>query len=324
MLISGQSFSETIQDRIGHAQYDLHQMWALSNNYYYGTTVKKDRVKALTWHLIYVSVLPKSYPGLKSLLQLYKKDLSDEDIDVAKTAARDLKNKYHLNFTLSEKELYSAFHVDNKQFKVSPNELSPIKNLKNFLEEVNHSQPALAIKYNKLIDENKENEAGVLIYGQVIVNGVPRARTVSVNASLNIDENGYFMSIVQSSPVLFQLSGYADIKKTFSTEDRQVNLSRILLNPIPENKRASVVGMISPQKNIDNMDIVLRLKNQMPREESWYNSLEQVVLLPSGQFYAKDLSPTEYELVISYEGKIIKTAFSLHQGAVKKLSKITM
>lgn len=310
----------TVQaDSIAEAQFDIHQMWALSKNYYYGTTVPKDKMMALAWQMVYISVLPNSYPGVSELLEIEKHNLSDSEITLAKNKALELKAKYHLDFQLSERELFQSYHsTPSSNDTVATNKV--FSNLDEFLDEVKQQNPALEKRYRDKIKQQRHKDSSQpMIYGQVVVNGPPPSQAVSVNIPLDIDEAGYFLAFGLKGPLTFQLSGYEKKSRAFSSTAKEVNLARISLTPLEDEQKASIVGAVKPAKAIKDLDIVLKLKEQAERSEPWFNTLESITILSNGQFYANGLSPTDYELIISYRDKTYKQDINLHPGMVKTL-----
>ena len=48
--------SQTMADL--RQDYLYYQLWAMSRDYWFGTTLKQDKVKALAWEIIYFHHLP--------------------------------------------------------------------------------------------------------------------------------------------------------------------------------------------------------------------------------------------------------------------------
>lgn len=318
-LVINQIYADISPEQIARAQFEIHQMWALSKNYYYGTSVPKDKMMALAWQMVYASVLPKSYPGVSTLLEGAKKNLSAAEVTLAHNKSLEFKSKFNLDFQLTEKQLFQTFHTDIKNNE-NIERLDEFVDLAMFLEEVNSFDPAIKKIYRKKIENNARQKAPKkIVYGQVIVNGPQPVQAVSVNHPLEIDEGGYFLALGANSPLIFQLSGFDKQIVTFSADEKEVNLSRLYLNELPEKKKASIVGAVSPEKALKEVDVVLKIKDQYERREPWFNALDAITIQENGQFYAKGLSPTQYELIISYHDKTYKQEISLEPGMIKTL-----
>ena len=318
-LIVNQTHADISPAQIARAQFEIHQMWALSKNYYYGTSVPKDKMMALAWQMVYASVLPKSYPGVNTLLEVAKKKLSASEVTSAHNKSLELKSKFNLNFKLTERELFQTFHSDKKKSE-RVERLDEFVDLDMFLEEVSAFDPAIEKSYRKKIKSiTRRTIPQTIVFGQLIINGTQPVQEVSVNHPLEIDEGGYFLALGGHSPLIFQLSGFDKQVATFSSDEKEVNLSRLYLNELPEKKKSSIVGSVSPEKAINDVDVVLKIKDQYERREPWFNALEPITILPNGQFYASGLSPTQYELIISYHDKTYKQVINLNPGMVKTL-----
>src|SRR5262245_7910716 len=96
-------------------EYQQYQAWMLSRNYFFGTTLKRQPVKALAWQFIYVSMLPTSYPEKEKLLALYKGKLHSSQIAEATELAQILRSRYDLQAPFTEEELYRVYtlHENN-------------------------------------------------------------------------------------------------------------------------------------------------------------------------------------------------------------------
>ncbi len=302
--------------------YQLKQMWALSRNYYHGTTVPKDKVKALAWQIIYTSALPKSYPGLRVLLDVYQKGLKKEQIDQAKFIAHKLKKEFSLEFRLDEKSFSKAFEFykdrDKDKKKIT---LGDFTSLADFLKHVKKDNPELYKAYKIKLSHLEEEAINPVVFGQVIVNGPEPAEGVGTVHLDKIDKGGYFLTEAKS-PLAFELSGYQRVGREFEDVATIVNLGRIILNPEPKARRSSIVGQIYPANKIAQVGIVLRLKSQRRHIIPWLLPVVPITFLSNGQFYATDLSPNAYDLIISYQGKVIQKEIKLYPGAVKNLPKI--
>lgn len=310
--------------------YQLHQMWALSRNYYHGTTVNQNKIKALAWLYIYTSVLPNNYPGMRAWLQTYEKELSVEDRESAKEEAAFLKKKFQLAYRFNEKELFDTFALEHDTLRANgvieknTSAQHDFANLNDFIKTVRLTQPRLAHQYEEKIRVFREEEEMPIVYGQVVVDGAEPPENVSVNQLVDINEGGFFLHAGNLNTLLFQLNGYLPVSIPINTERGTINLSRILMRRVIEKDKASIVGTIRPLTIVDDIDIVLRLKNQSVRDEPWLMPVVPVTVLTEGQFYAEGLSPSAYELIISYKGKTKVQSVSLRAGAIKTIPEVNV
>lgn len=301
--------------------FELHQMWALSRNYYHGTTLKKDLVKALAWQMVYTSVLPPSYPGRNTLIERYKKGLSEAEVSLAHEYAKTLKETYHLDFHLSEADLYSIFVSKNEANQVSPHPVSAFKTKQQFLNEVKKSDAKLAKHYETVFNDIQLEEGKSVVYGKITINGVEPAEMVQASQSIRISPDGYFIANVRS-PLTFKLVGYQDINKTFSADKQLINLGQLNLVKPGKKQLANLVGQITPKEIAPDIDIQLQLADIFKRDEPWLTPVIPVTVLPGGEFYVKDLAPNHYDLVVNYQGKITKEPLTIKSGSFKRVRPI--
>lgn len=83
----------------------LYQAWALSQDYYFGTVAKQNRIKALAWQGVYLDFLPASYPQKKQLLAFYERSLNPIQLKKAVRMKTRLKHQHDLETPLSEAQL---------------------------------------------------------------------------------------------------------------------------------------------------------------------------------------------------------------------------
>lgn len=106
----------TLDDvRLLQKEYQQYQAWVLSRDYFFGTTLTANRIKALAWQLVYVGMLPATYPEKERLLNFYRENLSGTEITQANELAEILRGSYELDDSLSEEELarIHALHEEN-------------------------------------------------------------------------------------------------------------------------------------------------------------------------------------------------------------------
>ena len=307
--------TETLEEK----SYRLHQAWALSRDYYFGTTLDVDRIKGLAWQLIYTQMLPTSYPGLKSLLKPYEQSLSDSQKLKAKIYAEKLRKKYHFGQRLDEKQLSIVF---NREFSVDTKGLdtgSDVNDFKSFVNSISAKNKSIGLQIEKKAKAIIK-KGGQIVFGRLIVNGSEMLGKVRCSANVIIYPDGSFIADGIEGSVLFELAGYLKIQKRLPVEKTRINLGKLVLNPMPKKSSSSLVGRFKTAINMDNVNVVLRLQSQNDEGPAWEKIYLPVTLLANGQFYAEHLSPGKYLLSVTANTKTKHQEINLSPGQVKNIT----
>lgn len=300
----------------------LKYAWNLSQNYFYGTAVKQDRVKALAWQYVYVTSLPDTYPGGYQLLNKFKASLTKEEISDAYQQAQLFKKKYQLPGKLTEAGLSEVFNAKEDVTSNVTEQRDAFQTVKDFFAKVAAKDPVLAKRYQNKYRALLEQGEGTIIYGQLTINGGIDRQWIHANQPISVDKYGFFMQVA-TSPLLLFYPGYQRVVKEFSTSGKVSSLGQVVLNSLPETMLSSVVGrIILPNKGQDFWAVLKAKEQYLNGDEPWLTPTIPLTFLPNGQFYAKGLSPVTYQLMIANQGKVVEKEFSLHPGQVKTLSAI--
>lgn len=314
----------------------LWQMWALSNNYWHGTTVPRNLAKGYAWMQIYVNSLPTTYPQMGALLAGMRQRMTEEDLVRAERFYNVYRNKYQLNFQLTEEQLKHAAHLQGITPKPHPVD-STVRQLPNFpqlIQQLNETGKAeIANKLEKAWQESEktlaENKGFSIVYGRVILAGVHYPQGIASNVPI-LDE-GYFVSAVPSNmdAIYFSHSGYVSDYVSMKRRARNNNLGIIRLNPATKSTQGMIVGSITPFRKLKEVNISLHVvpggNQAVLAREPWFWHQAPLVVLPNGQFYAEKLSPQRYRLSVSSKGqKIVEYDVVLASGQTKHLPPINV
>lgn len=300
----------------------LEQTWLTSQNYAYGLTVKADPFKALVWQYVYVTLLPRAYPGSYSLLAPYKSKLPETAYDEAFAASKEIKKKYHLPERLDEKQFLSVFEA--KQQDLIPLQSKPkaYPSFNDFLKAVAEVSPELADDYRKKILELERKVGIQIVYGRLQFNGEKLEQSAVSNQLMDINESGFFLS-ASKSPLYLTANGYQSYVKHFESTPEPLSLGLIALDPLPETSLGSVVGRIEPLSHLKEVGLLVKFKDQViDQQNPWLSPGIRVTKLSNGQFYVKDLSPGSYELIITMADFHQSIPFTISSGNVRSLKTI--
>lgn len=206
----------TMEDaRLLQKEYQQYQAWVLGHNYFFGTTVKQDRIKALAWQLVYVEQLPASYPEKEKLLSVYSQGLSVGQKEEAKKLSALLRTQYDLLPPFNEDELYRVYilHEEKISWRTLQLVLPPEKVWNNFNAWLDWlaktANPALAATLERRMRDLIAARQFPIVYGQVIVKG-PEPLPL-VNSELEILPGGFFIGHPDRTTVSFALPGYKSV-----------------------------------------------------------------------------------------------------------------
>lgn len=311
--------------------YVVNQMWSLGQDYLHGTTVPQDLIKAYAWLFLYQQSLPESYPGLDDIVDNLRNSISDEALSEGDRLTELLAQRYELGAKLSERDL-NRIHVLQglqPQFVVEEEMLMPaFVDLITSLEDGGQQQLAekLAARMQQMMVLAQSNPSAKIVYGKLIVAGPEDPRNVV--AQFPVLEDGYFLGLLDfpDKVLKFRLSGYQQVKlKLKPTTEKIVNAGIIKMVLLEQRDKASIVGMLRSQD--DDVNAVLQMLpaqlGAMAQADPWWWSKSKVIMLPSGEFYAIDLTPSRYRLVISQAGKtILSKEIKLTPGEIKDIGVI--
>jgi len=328
LVFAGESKDDPLLIKEAYLQY---QMWALSRNYAFGTTLARDPIKALAWQIVYVKSLSKSYPGKSKLLKPYKRGLSKTQIKEAYTLADHYRKKYLLDYEMNEGQLSRLF-VINENIKEKPlsgkkqytagSQLTRFQSMINFLIE--NKQTKLANLLEQRFEALAEEQEYPVVFGQVSVEGPEPAQMV--DAPFKLFAQGFFVAYAKSSRLDFNLPGYEPFNVKISNQQQVQNLGVITLKPSPHKAKTGFVGRVLPWRGVDRGNIILRQATHKPTDEdnAWYQPVIPITILNSGKFYATGLTPGTYQLILQVNGNKVSKKFSLHKGHIKGLALVDL
>lgn len=333
LLFSGQGWSSqtlTAEDIPSlRRDYQLYQAWSLGRNYYFGTTVKKDRTMALAWQLIYVSLLPERYPDKNTLLSLYQQGLSSSQHAEAKNMAASLKEKYHLTDALSEEQLAVAYRVrdevnawDKVDLDLPPQAVSAHFN--HWVQWLaDRGNRALALSLDEQASQLNREKKFPILYGQVVIRGPEPMGMVQSNVSLGPE--GYFVTQAADHLLTFALPGYQSV--VIPVDNRSIQrVGPVVMVKRSHSQGTGVVGRVLPWRGLQYGNIVLTLDetNTIKQSDPWYHPVIPLTVTPAGEFYATGLVPGKYHLYITTAGVSTAIQFTAKEGEIRGLSLIDL
>lgn len=323
---NGHAAAELSGKALAQQRFTLKQAWQLSQNYAYGLTVDADPYNALVWQYVYVTLLPRSYPGGYQLLAPYKAKVDKEKYDEAYQQSKALKQHYHLPSRMDEKRLLDAFRAKVSKAEYAASKPDVYGSFQSFLKAVQTHDEALAKQYKNhwqtLQDENLDKQ---LIYGRVQLNGPAIESLIIRNQPLMIDRFGFFIGAV-SSPLILTSAGFDIYVKHFSLPSDPISLGLIALNSLPKKQKGTIVGQVLVDGfKPENLGLALSFDFQYhDKDEPWFSPTIPVTKLANGQFYAKNLTPGRYQLTVSYGGKKQLIETTVTSQGIKTLKPISL
>ncbi|WP_156812469.1 hypothetical protein [Legionella tunisiensis] len=321
----------TVEDaHLLQKEYQQYQAWVLGRNYFFGTTVKQDRIKALAWQMIYVEQLPASYPEKEKLLRFYKQGLSAGQKEDAKKLAALLRTRYDLLPPFNEDELYRVYtlHEEKISWRTLQPVLPPAKVWSNFnswldwLAKTNN--PALAATLELRMHDLIAAKRFPIVYGQVIVKG-PEPLML-INSGLDILPGGFFISHPGNNTVSFILPGYKSANFGSNTRYEIQAIPPIILEAEGGTKPTGVVGRVLPWGGVEQSNILLQrvMREGNASEDPWFRQAMPLTVTNGGEFYTTGLSPGRYELFINTAGLSTSKQFTVRDGEIRGLSLIDL
>ena len=327
-LFAGESEDDELLIKEAYLQY---QMWALSRNYAFGTTLAKDPTKALAWQIVYVKSLSKSYPGKSKLLKPYKSALSKSQIKEAYTLADHYRKKYFLDYEMDEQQLSRLFVINeklkerplsNQRQNIAGSEFDKFQSIIDFL--IQNKQTKLANLLEQRFSALTEEKEYPVVFGQVKVDGPEPAQMV--DAPFKLFAQGFFVAYAKSSRLDFNLPGYEPYTVKINNQQQVQNLGQITLKPSPHKAKTGFVGRVLPWRGVDKGNIILRQATHKLSDEDnpWYQPVIPITILNSGKFYATGLTPGSYQLILQVNGNKVSKKFSLQKGHIKGLALVDL
>lgn len=331
LLMHSAGFAKTNADNIQvlRRYYELYQMWATSRDYQYGGTRSKDPVRAYAWLINYTDSLPKNYPGKNKIENNLKNKLDQSQLTAAKQKAAEYKKKYHLNFSLTEKDLLYIFkrHSTKEAFHNSLIEgKQEFSNFNEMLSQIQAGKQALTAKELLTMRDEFLKDTTQLAYGRLFIDGIEPNQFV--NSPMFITEAGYFIGPIypNQKEINFKLNGYETKKISIKPNEPLLNLGNIVLKPLMKQQKAGIVGQVLPAADMSNTHIMLKIKppKDMINLAVWHDPVIPVTVLADGEFYATDLTPGDYELTIVRNNHKKQQSIKLSAGITKGIPAIRM
>lgn len=333
LVFSNQAFSSqrlTVEDIPSvRRDYQLYQAWSLGRNYYFGTTLKQDRIMALAWQMIYVSLLPERYPDKKALLSFYEQGLSSSQRAEASYRAGLFKQKYHLHEALNEAQLAKAYRVrdevnvwDKLDLDLPPQVVSAHFN--RWLEWLaDHGNRELALRFDEKASQLNQAKKFPIVYGQVAIRGPEPMAMVQSNVPCTPE--GYFVTQAVDNTLTFALPGYQTVTIPVVNPSIQ-SLGTVVLVKRSHSQRTGVVGRVLPWRGLSQGNIVLTMDETslVKQPDPWYHPVIPLTVTPGGEFYATGLVPGNYHLYINTAGVSTSIKFTAKEGEIRGLSLVDL
>jgi len=322
------AYSMTSEEaRLLRKDYQLYQAWSLSRNYFFGTTLPRDRIKALAWQTVYVDLLPAAYPKKDQLLS-YREGLNNNQIQQAKEMAKSLISRYNLGLPFNEMELSEAYVLrdennnwNNLQLDVVPE--AAATNFKHWIQWLaNHDKRSLAIELDNRGYALLTKKQFPIIYGQIIIKG-PESPEM-LNSNIDLSNEGYFVAHTNQSQLFFNMPGYKPVTVAINQSQQVQYISPVILEPLSHSKRTGVVGRVLPWSGFDHGNIILRaeLPKKQVINDPWMQPVVPITVTNNGEVYTTGLAPGPYQLIINTAGLSTVIRFSAKEGEIRGLSLI--
>lgn len=310
-------------------EYQQYQAWSLSRNYFFGTTLKPDRVKALAWQLIYVAQLPASYPEKEKLLGPFKQPLANGQIRQATELAQSFRQKYALLAPFTEAELYKVYELHEQkvswnelQFKTAPDVIrSNFNKWLDWIASEGYEETAKSLEQMKmrLVTEGRFP----IVYGQIIVKGPEPLQMIK--SEVHILPGGFFIGQVQGRNLSFNLAGYQTALIALDSHKKLQNIPPVIFSMPPGLKQTGVIGRVLPWAGIERANMLLRQDSgNKSTVDPWYQPAIPLTVTNGGEFYTTALSAGRYILFISTAGLSTFKQFSVRDGEVRGLSLVDL
>lgn len=321
----------TMEDaRLLQKEYQQYQAWVLGRNYFFGTTVKQDRIKALAWQLVYVEQLPASYPEKEKLLSVYSQGLSVGQKEEAKKLSALLRTQYDLLPPFNEDELYRVYilHEEKISWRTLQLVLPPEKVWNNFNAWLDWlaktANPALAATLERRMRDLIAARQFPIVYGQVIVKG-PEPLPL-VNSELEILQGGFFIGHPDRTTISFALPGYKSASFGINPRYEVQAIPPIVLDAEGGTKPTGVVGRVLPWGGVDRSNMLLQrvVGEGKASEDPWFRQAIPLTVTNGGEFYTTGLSPGRYQLFINTAGLSTSKQFTVRDGEIRGLSLIDL
>ena len=196
------------------------------------------------------------------------------------------------------------------------------EDIEDFLDALRDvGKAGIAVALEERIERAKDHVSryggGYVIVGRVVADGPIDPR--DVNAQMLILEEGYFAGPVKDlhRPVGFRLHGYAPFDLELEGKEGKpgcvTNVGTIRMIPLPAGRLASLRGrlVLDGDVNPTMADIELSItkgpvntpSNGTEGRPYWPDPV-RATILPSGEFFAEGVSPTEYYISFSEQGHV--------------------
>ncbi|WP_412754933.1 hypothetical protein [Legionella donaldsonii] len=321
----------TMEDaRLLQKEYQQYQAWVLGRNYFFGTTVKQDRIKALAWQLVYVEQLPAPYPEKEKLLSVYSQGLSVGQKEEAKKLSALLRTQYDLLPPFNEDELYRVYilHEEKISWRTLQLVLPPEKVWNNFNAWLDWlaktANTALAATLERRMRDLIAARQFPIVYGQVIVKG-PEPLPL-VNSELEILPGGFFIGHPDRTTISFALPGYKSASFGINPRYEVQAIPPIVLDAEGGTKPTGVVGRVLPWGGVDRSNMLLQrvVGEGKASEDPWFRQAIPLTVTNGGEFYTTGLSPGRYQLFINTAGLSTSKQFTVRDGEIRGLSLIDL
>lgn len=311
-------------------EYQQYQAWMLSRNYFFGTTVGQDRIKALAWQFLYTSQLPSSYPQKEKLLAFYKQGLTPKQIFAATQLAQKLRNQYALLEPFTEAEMYRVFalHEENVSWSDFQILLPPatvwnhFKRWVDWLAEHNNAQIVSSLE-QKMLDLYAAKQFPI-VYGQVVVKGPEPLEMI--DSDIKILPGGFFIGYTNNKTISFALPGYEKVSVAVNKALQIQGIPPVVLKAHAHSKKTGVVGHVLPWFGVERGNLLLQLQTteRSGLADPWYHPAIPLTVTNGGEFYTTGLSPGRYKLYINTAGISTSKEFIVHDGEIHGLSLIDL
>lgn len=308
-------------------EYQQYQAWVLSRNYLFGTTLNPEPIKALAWQLIYVDMLPPSYPEKEKLLAIYKRKLLPSQISEATQLAQTLRHRYGLSKPFTEEELYQVYtlHENNvswTDFKFLLPTAETWEHFDKWLDWLAQSNQQQALAIDQIKHELDKGKQYPIVYGQVMIQG-PEPLAM-IRSEVKLLDEGFFIVHPVGKTISFALPGYKTVTVSINKKQLLQSVPPVVLVKLGGNKKTGVVGRVLPWSGVEGSNIMLRSVMSEIAKDPWYQPAIPLTITQGGQFYATGLSPGRYELFITTGGINTSKQFTVQENEIRGLSLIDL
>ncbi len=311
--------------------YLLYQAWSVSRNYHFGSTVKPNKLCALAWQLVYINLLPPTYPQKEKLITPYQEGLTSKQIKKATAEAQRLMADYKLKPALSEEELSRAYvlrDITNDWLHL-PVPSVPLNIASKFKHWITWVADNVDLETAESLDKYAYNlflaHQFPIVYGQIIVKGPESPEMVQTNKmDVKISSHGFFVGRPTGHRATFTLAGYKPVVIKLTKNIQPIRA--VVLEPLPHHKQTGLIGRVLPWHGLTQGNILLMPEDALIANQNkpWLQPTIPLTITEAGEFYTTGLAAGRYQLFINTAGISTKIKVAVKDNEVRSLSLIRL